>query len=834
MIKHMTDIKLKCNLIDTYHILENKNEKEYSDTIKYCKFSKKEGPKMKKAISYLITIMMVFTMMPSIAFASENNDAAVLSMYYDDHKDMTGKNVEIIDAGAPTSYQVGYGVAADTRDETVIKMEGSTLVAVGTGTAKISVDGQVQEVNVSAAPISVLLLIGQSNMQGNEGNLNQSIVCEEGQVYATYGNAGVMNPSNASNYAASALTGEKSNINVNGNTSYLNTYPINMLTEDGAGKEGADSGFAYQWVKETGEKVWVINAAHGGSAIESWQENGSNYLEAKNLFNACMDTLKKEIAAGHYTLSHMLYYWCQGCSDRTQSAEWYTNKYLAMHNNLKTQLAYDANKTFEFGGIIPVHGGAGSEVPVGYRSDRYTEASSLPYFQNFRALEMVGPRASQIWMANNPELYDIYITCTIADGWVTMPDGTNGVADYFTSHYDEGRVDYPTQTPQTEKWRTPTTSAEVKDNIHYNQIGYNEVGRECVRNTMYILGYKDKSDITPEVNYYNWTGYQEVSEINAATQPGSTSLVVPVVTPCYMSKDVTYKTNNLLNYKYYDLIDSTGHGGSVTASTGEGVKVNTSNGHTIVPIPDKPANCNDGGHTGGTKCSTCNMILEEPAYSDTPNHKMSDDYVVTLPATMNREGHKAICCTICGAVSENSIDIPQIKSATMAALAYNGSIRKPDPKVINYYKNTRLKNGVDYTVVYKNAKATKVVKPKLVGTYTAVIKFKGNYGGSVNRSFNINPKATAITKVTKPAKKQIKVTWQKRTEQVTGYQVRYSVSKDFKTYGQKRVSSNKTTTHTFKNLKDKKRYYVKVRTYKTVNGKDYYSAWSEPWIVTTK
>ena len=35
-------------------------------------------------------------------------------------------------------------------------------------------------------------------------------------------------------------------------------------------KLGPDSGFAYEWVKQTGEKVWVVNAAHGGSAISSW------------------------------------------------------------------------------------------------------------------------------------------------------------------------------------------------------------------------------------------------------------------------------------------------------------------------------------------------------------------------------------------------------------------------------------------------------------------------------------------------------------------------------------------------------------------------------------
>ena len=75
-------------------------------------------------------------------------------------------------------------------------------------------------------------------------------------VYATYGDRYNMTESNATSYAASALTGDYRSINVNGTADCLSDYPINLLNESGTGKAGPDSGFAYEWVKQTGEKIW--------------------------------------------------------------------------------------------------------------------------------------------------------------------------------------------------------------------------------------------------------------------------------------------------------------------------------------------------------------------------------------------------------------------------------------------------------------------------------------------------------------------------------------------------------------------------------------------------
>ena len=199
-------------------------------------------------------------------------EPGTMAMRYDDHMDMTGKTVEIIDAGTPTSYQVGYGVEENkVLDAAVVTMEGENLVATGIGTAKVRIDGEIYEITVTAAPISLLLLIGQSNMEGNEGEAKQSIVCQDGMVYATYGDRYDMVLENATHYAPSALTGEYRTINTVGGTDGLSDYPVYMLTDEGNGRKGPDSGFAYEWVKQTGEKVWIVNASHGGTSLDVWQ-----------------------------------------------------------------------------------------------------------------------------------------------------------------------------------------------------------------------------------------------------------------------------------------------------------------------------------------------------------------------------------------------------------------------------------------------------------------------------------------------------------------------------------------------------------------------------------
>ena len=95
------------------------------------------------------------------------------------------------------------------------------------------------------------------------------------------------------------------------------------------------------------------------------------------------------------------------------------------------------------------------------------------------------------------------------------------------------------------------------------------------------------------------------------------------------------------------------------------------------------------------------------------------------------------------------------------------------------------------------------------------------------------PKSASIKKV-KAAKKAISVIW-KKVGGVKGYQVQVATDKKFKKNKKTvTVKKQKTTKTTVKKLKAKKKYYVRIRTYKTVNGKKVYSSWSKVKSVKTK
>ena len=98
----------------------------------------------------------------------------------------------------------------------------------------------------------------------------------------------------------------------------------------------------------------------------------------------------------------------------------------------------------------------------------------------------------------------------------------------------------------------------------------------------------------------------------------------------------------------------------------------------------------------------------------------------------------------------------------------------------------------------------------------------------------INPKGTTLKKLT-AGKKKLTVKWKKQAAQTTGYEIQYSTNKNFKS-GNKTVTVKgaKKASKVIKGLKSKKKYYLRIRTYKTVNGKKYYSSWSKSKSVKVK
>ena len=157
------------------------------------------------------------------------------------------------------------------------------------------------------------------------------------------------------------------------------------------------------------------------------------------------------------------------------------------------------------------------------------------------------------------------------------------------------------------------------------------------------------------------------------------------------------------------------------------------------------------------------------------------------------------------------------------SVTYNGKAQ--EPSVIVKDANGNIVNAANYTVSYSNNTN--------VGQASVTVTFSGNYSGTANKTFLIVPKGTSISKVTAQTK-GFTVKWKKQAKQTTGYEIQYSTNKKFKKAKTAKKIKAKTTSKNITKLKAQKKYYVRIRTYKKVNGKKYYSDWSKRKSVVTK
>ena len=225
-------------------------------------------------------------------------------------------------------------------------------------------------------------------------------------------------------------------------------------------------------------------------------------------------------------------------------------------------------------------------------------------------------------------------------------------------------------------------------------------------------------------------------------------------------------------------------------------------------------------------CSICSHSYTEKIAKLPHSYK-----TVVTKATEKADGTIANICEKCKYTASKTT-IPKITNVQMTKtdLVYNGKKQTPAITVTDRTGKV-LKNGTDYKVTYPKNR-------KNVGVYTAKVTFKGNYTGTKSLTFRIDPKAASLKKL-KAQKKGFQVTWKKQTSQTTGYEVQYSTKKNFKKSTKTiTVKKNSKTSATVSKLSAKKKYYVRIRTYKTVkvNGKNtkLYSDWSSVKNVKTK
>lgn len=232
--------------------------------------------------------------------------------------------------------------------------------------------------------------------------------------------------------------------------------------------------------------------------------------------------------------------------------------------------------------------------------------------------------------------------------------------------------------------------------------------------------------------------------------------------------------------------------------------------YVIILVENDSGNKDDISFTMSAKC----------------NHNYS---VKTTKATTKADGKTVKTCKSCGETVTTVI--PKIASVNLSATSYTYNAKAKTPSVtVKDSKGKVLTKNTDYTVSYPTGRTN-------VGKYSVKITFKGKYSGTATKTFTIKPKATSLTTVTATSK-GFTAKWSKQASQTTGYELQYSTSSKFTNPVTTTISKNSTTSKTISKLSGKKKYYVRVRTYKVVkvNGKStkVYSNWSTAKSVTTK
>lgn len=207
--------------------------------------------------------------------------------------------------------------------------------------------------------------------------------------------------------------------------------------------------------------------------------------------------------------------------------------------------------------------------------------------------------------------------------------------------------------------------------------------------------------------------------------------------------------------------------------------------------------------------------LSLPKLSDSEIHAVEKN---TVKASATSNGSITEVCASCGkTVSTKKIyKIGNIK-LSKTSYVYDGGKKKPT--VVIKDSKDRAIAASDYTLTYSDNRN--------VGLAKVTIKFKNSYSGTMAKTFSILPKATKIKKMQAKAN-MVKVNLKKQAEQTTGYQVQVATDKKY-TKNVKNIytKTNSQTTITVSDLKKAKKYYVRVRSYKLVKGKKYYSDWSK-------
>lgn len=517
-----------------------------------------------------------------------------LKLEYDDRYtfDVEGYTIQSVKTETVSSYQVSGGSVTRKKDTAVLTRSSDTEViatGVGTATVVLAPDRSLQTsadvsdvpafsaaeepaaeealqaasntitytVTVEPAILTMMFVAGQSNAAGYCGSgryaYSSVVPCEPGTVYSSFGARTALiaervtnisstiaekhtvylktDSSNARDLLPSSLT--SSTKSASGKTLY---YPLNGLTSDVTNrKTGLDAGLAYRWHELTGDKVWVVNAAVGGTSINRWDPDSTSsstsyklYPRALKFFQAADKIMKAEVDAGHYKPGRRLMFWLQGEQDYALSVSSYLKQFRKTANAFRRDLK------------VTISGKTHSLYALGIITTR--ACMNFSNDSGVADLVMTGPRRAQYGLGysrRSGSSYNdqfIYVVSNANEQWATDA----GVVSYFQSKYPSGTLTYPTgyRNGKNTYASLPTAYQSLKPDKHYTQLGHNENGITAAEGMYRALTSQGGSPSS-----VSWVNAAGVGISSLACTAGKTAVAIAQTEPISSAKKVTFTTD---------------------------------------------------------------------------------------------------------------------------------------------------------------------------------------------------------------------------------------------------------------------------------------------------
>ncbi|MCQ2793957.1 MAG: sialate O-acetylesterase [Bacilli bacterium] len=219
--------------------------------------------------------------------------------------------------------------------------------------------------NCSNKPIKVIIMAGQSNMEGHDALFDPSL------------------PQGLTEDAYNTYRTDNSNVKINYDCTYEQREGIGdgnssngefVKVDFGQGRDknhfGPEVGFAhYLGEHDRGQNYYLIKVAEGSSDLyEQWQKDGRCYT---NLVKD-VDASIKKLESAHFSFQITGFIWMQGEADaqREDRASAYENKMNTLLDNLTTKYG----KYCVSSGLIVADGGIYDKHEEGYRAAAINEA----------------------------------------------------------------------------------------------------------------------------------------------------------------------------------------------------------------------------------------------------------------------------------------------------------------------------------------------------------------------------------------------------------------------------------------------------------------------------